>query len=218
MRARLRLGRPYQLSGSSRPSRAGEAGFTLAEIMLSMVVFAVAVVGLVAMERRGVETHMSAMEQREAERIGQEALAELQQYGFNELVQFDFGTGTNPTFPYEASETADMRMPPQSEPNSVSDLPPGARAGFFNVTRRVSLMDDAISPGGDPTLVTGLRFDVWVLWVENNPLYPPPVGTTTASLTPAMFTPGDLAFRPWVRGIHLQSIRVNDAVIEGAAP
>ena len=121
---------------SSRPR--ASAGFTLIEVMLALVVFVVGVVGMTAMQSRGIEAQRAAVEIREAERVGQRIMADLQSRGFGELVTTDFGGGGNSP-PYEDSITTrllvDMSAPPVDDPLNVER--PGVREQFFAVYRSV---------------------------------------------------------------------------------
>ena len=214
----------HSLRRRDRPK--GDRGFTVAEVLLSLVVFAISVVGLVAMERRGVEAQLNAMEHREAERLAQDVMSDLMSTGFNEFVRFNFAGGSNPTFPYSdfdaGADTAQIRgfrQPPREIPSTPpltgSDHPPGEKNDFYRIGRQVSAMPVGVVPGGDPTLVDSLQLDVWVLWLDNNPILPPPVSASVNTLVPANIDPTNTAdYKPYVRGVHLRTVRVNDAVVE----
>ena len=52
-------------------------GFTLMEVLVALVVFAISVVGLVALESRSIDSQRAASQLREAERIAQQEMAAL---------------------------------------------------------------------------------------------------------------------------------------------
>ncbi|MCA9686234.1 MAG: prepilin-type N-terminal cleavage/methylation domain-containing protein, partial [Myxococcales bacterium] len=67
---------PPAINPKARRRRA-QAGFTMAEVMVALIVFIVAIIGLVAMESRGIEAQRASMETREGERLAQAVMAEL---------------------------------------------------------------------------------------------------------------------------------------------
>lgn len=194
--------------------RREERGFTLVEIMVSLVIFVVAVVGLVAMESRGIEAQRGAQEMREAERIAQEVMAELTATGFDELVRFDFDNGANPPMPYsdDALGTGVLRDYREA-PGAANN--PGMRREQYWVGRRVDILNGAPQPNGDPAIAQALVIEVDVLWIDHtNAQYPPPAGFTTEDLEPDNLVPGTDEFRPYVNGVHLSTVRVNDGASE----
>lgn len=188
--------------------RAGEAGFTMAEVMVALIVFIVAVVGLVAMESRGIEAQRASMETREGERLAQEVMAELQATSFDELVEYDFAGGQNPPLPYDdvALDTWELRDY-GAVPNATGERGPGMRVDFYWVGRRVDRWPE--NAAGAPH---ALQLEVTVLWIDaTNPAYPPPADVDVDDLVPANLDPADPEYRPWVRGVQLRTVRVNDA-------
>jgi type II secretory pathway pseudopilin PulG len=118
--------------------RINEAGFTMAEVMVALIVFIVAIVGLVAMESRGIEAQRASMETREGERLAQEVMAELLSTSFDELVEFDFAGGTFPSLPYDDAELQTFQVRDYGAvPNATGERAPGTRADFFWVGRKV---------------------------------------------------------------------------------
>jgi hypothetical protein len=199
------------------------------EVLVALMVFAIAVVGLVAMESRSVEAQKASAEIREAERVAQDAMSELRARSFLELLQEDF-EGDVATFPYvdESSTAANrvvyFRRPPSFEdPLSVGATPvPGAVAGKYIVHRQASLVTaDGVSITtptfpDDLETITGIELLVTVLWIDDtNPAYPPPttIGgnpAIAANLTVDMIDPSDPDFAPFVGSVQLRTLRMND--------
>lgn len=214
--------------------RRRQAGFTLMEVLVALAVFAISVVGLVALESRSIESQRASREIREAERIAQETMADLRSRGFLQLLQQDFAGAPNPTFPYDdqlvapALRLRDMSRPP-------ADIPPdedvvGSVRGSFIVFRRVDMVTapgampgnpplvDPLDPSNEIPLVDALELDVVVLWVDqSNPAYPPPADLVVTDLVPAMTNPEDPEFRPYVGHVRLRTVRVNDVVVDSDA-
>lgn len=190
------------------PQRRAQAGFTMAEVMVALVVFIVAVVGLVAMENRGIEAQRASMETREGERLAQEVMSELQATSYEELVTFDFAGGQNPNLPYDdvALGTWELRSY-GAVPNATGDRAPGERLEFYWVGRAIDRW-----PAGGIGVPDALQVEVTVLWIDaTNPAFPPPADIDTPDLVPANLDPADPAYMPWVRGVQLRTVRVNDA-------
>lgn len=227
------MSRPLRSAPARRrgPARArAQAGFTLMEVLVALAVFAISVVGLVALESRSIESQRASREIREAERIAQEAMADLRSRGFLQLLQQDFLGGYNPSFPYD-----DQLVPPAQRQRDMSrppaDIPPdedvvGSVRGSFIVFRRVDwVVTPATAPGNPPNvdvldpaneigLVDALELEVVVLWIDQtNPTYPPPADLQVTDLVPAMTDPEDPEFRPYVGNVRLRTVRVNDAVV-----
>ncbi len=197
---------------------------------MALVIFAISVVGLVALESRSIESQRASREIREAERIAQEVMADLQGHGFLQLVSQDFAGGFNPTFPYDDQPVAptlrqrDMSRPP-------ADIPPGEDVvgsvrNSFVVFRRVDWITTPGNVPGNPpivavddpanelALINGLEIDVVVLWVDHtNPAYPPPEDLAVTDLVPAMTDPEDPEFRPYVGNVRLRTVRVNNVAL-----
>lgn len=214
--------------------RRAQAGFTLMEVLVALAVFAISVVGLVALESRAIESQRASRELREAERIAQEVMADLRSRGFLQLLSQDFAGGLNPTFPYDDQAVAptlrqrDMSRPP-------ADIPPGEDVvgsvrNSFVVFRRVDWVTtpgsvpsnppnvDILDPANEIPQVDALELDVVVLWVDHtNPAYPPPEDLVVTDLVPAMTNPEDPEFRPYVGNVRLRTVRVNDLAIPSDA-
>lgn len=188
--------------------RRRQAGFTMAEVMVALIVFIVAVVGLVAMESRGIEAQRASMETREGERLAQEVMAELLATSFDELVEYDFAGGQNPPLPYDDVDLDTWQLRDfGSVPNATGERGPGTRAEFYWVGRAIDRWP--VGGIGSPDAV---QLEVTVLWIEyTNPAYPPPANIDVDDLVPDNLDPASPDYLPWVRGVQLRTVRVNDA-------
>lgn len=210
--------------------RRAQAGFTLMEVLVALAVFAISVVGLVALESRSMESQRASREIREGERIAQEAMADLRSQGFLQLLQQDFTGGLNPAFPYDdqlvpaAQRQRDMSRPPADIPASEDVV--GSVRGSFIVFRRVDWVTtpgsvpanppnvDVLDPANEIGMVDALELQVVVLWIDNtNPAYPAPAELRVTDLVPAMTDPEDPEFRPYVGNVRLRTVRVNDVLV-----
>lgn len=180
----------------------------MAEVLVALIVFIVAVVGLVAMENRGIEAQRSSMETREGERIAQEVMAELLATSFNELVAYDFSGAQNPALPYDDVDLGTFELRGYGEvPNATDERPPGLRADFYWVGRRIDRWPE--NGAGDPDAI---QIEVTVLWIDStNPAFPPPSDVDVDDLTPANLDPASPDYQPWVRGVQLRTVRINDS-------
>jgi len=193
---------------AKRRAKRGQAGFTMAEVMVALIVFIVAVVGLVAMESRGIEAQRASMETREGERLAQEVMAELMSTSFDELIEFDFAGGTNPTLPYDDVELDTWELRDYGAvPNATGERAPGTRADFYWVGRKVDRW-----PTNGASIPDAVQLEVTVLWIDyTNPAFPPPSDLKVSDLTPENLDPADPNYLPYVRGVQLRTVRVNDA-------
>lgn len=191
-------------------------GFTLMEVLMALVVFAVSVVGLVALESRSLEAQRAATNLREAERVGQEVMADLLTTSYLGLVNQDFRGTLGPTFPYTdygpsglepRLRLRDFRRPPADlDPD---EYVPGSVPGKYLVFRRV----DAVPDPSNPLVPSALVLQVTVLWIDDsNTTFPPPAGFSTTDLTLEHADPTNAAeFRPWVGSVQLRRVRANDS-------
>ena len=219
------------MSTDRMKSPSSQRGFTLIEVLVALVVFAISVVGLVAMESRSIDAQRAANEIREAERVAQEAMAELASRGFLELIQVDFAGNPTPTLPYDDSELDDdlrlsdfRRAPADVDPASAAANVPGSVRSVYAVFRLVDLIAaaNAAPPVSNPPLVPndlpnvlGLELEVAVLWIDrSNPTYPAPEDATPATLTLDMIDPNDSEYQPWVRSVQLRTVRINDVIMD----
>jgi hypothetical protein len=182
--------------------------------MVSLVVFVIAVVGLVATQQRGMEAENAARELREAERIASATMSDLMSKGYQELLTRDFQGTLNPTLPYSDPDTAplirDFRAVPVENPTTTSQ--PGRRGRIFAVWRTVQQYPATAQPAIDPNSVVALQFRVLVMWVDDsNSQLPAPASATVTSLRPDFIDPNSTNFKPWVRAVDLRTIRANDA-------
>ena len=200
----------------ARGNRQAEAGFTLMETLIALVVFAIAVVGLVAMESRSLEAQRASNELRAAERIAQEEMAELMTRGIGDLVEFHFDGTAAPNFPYDdtgldaADRVRSYRRPPADIPSTTSVV--GSVPDQFLVIRRVDkLPDDGTQPLGNPDDVQALVFTVSVLWLDTtNPSLPPPATATVTGLDETDIDPAAADYKPYVGSLVLRTVRAND--------
>lgn len=230
----MSVGSRIDRRSSRARSRRRQAGFTLMEVLVALAVFAISVVGLVALEARSIESQRASREIREGERIAQEVMADLRSQGFLQLLQQDFQGGFNPSFPYDdrlvdpTLRQRDMSRPP-------ADIPPdedvvGSVRNSFVVVRRVDWVTtpgsvpsnppnvDLDDPANEIAQVNALELDVVVLWIDHtNPGYPPPEDLAVTDLVPEMTDPQDPEFRPYVGNVRLRTVRVNDVVTASAA-
>lgn len=203
----------------------GQRGFTLVEVLVALVIFAISVVGLVALEGRSIDAQVAAAQLREGERIAQQEVADLSAKGYLELVARDFAGNNNPSFPYDdssvdaAERLRDFRRPPADIPAAERVL--GEVRGRYIAYRRVDWIVDPLAPPTNPptddelVLVTGLELEVVVLWIDDtNPNFPPPASLRTADLTPQMADPTNAAFSPYIGQVRLRTVRVNDATLD----
>jgi prepilin-type N-terminal cleavage/methylation domain-containing protein len=209
-----------------RRSARRQAGFTLMEVLVAIVIFAISIVGLVAMEARSAEAQRASSLLRDGERIAQEVMADLQAQGFTQLLTYDFEGNPPPALPYDdtaipaASRMRDFRRPPVDQPDATNV--PGSIRGSFLVVRRVDWVVSAVTPPSanppvlptDLPLVNALLLDVTVMWIDDsNPTMPPPADLLVADLTPAMIDPTSVDFLPYVGAVQLRTVRANDAVV-----
>ena len=176
--------------------------------MLALVVFVVGVVGMTAMQSRGIEAQRAAVEIREAERVGQRIMADLQSRGFGELVTTDFGGGGNSP-PYEDSITTrllvDMSAPPVDDPLNVER--PGVREQFFAVYRSV----DPVPAGAVAADMVGVQLVVQVMWVDTTAANSAPPATARASTMQRSFIdPADPNFVDWARSVELRTVLMDN--------
>jgi hypothetical protein len=195
------------------------------EVLVSIVIFAISVVGLVAMEARSAEAQRASSMLRDGERIAQDVMADLQSQGFLQLLQYDFEGNAGPSLPYDDTQIPaddrlrDFRRPPADI--STNDNVPGSIRGSFVVVRSVDWIIDAANPPSDPPvlpddvpLVNALVLDVVVMWIDDsNPTMPPPANLQVTGLTLEMIEPGSGDFRPYVGAVRLRTVRANDTVV-----
>jgi prepilin-type N-terminal cleavage/methylation domain-containing protein len=204
--------------------RRSQRGFTLIEVLVALVVFAISIVGLVALESRSIEAQKAAANLREGERVAQETMAALQAEGFLELVQRDFAGNPDPVFPYQdtdaTAQLASFRRPPADI--AAATNVPGSVQGQYRIFRRVDWVVDAIDPPanppvGEPDMVRALELEVLVLWVDDtDPTYPGATGGATYRTDELQAAwAGDPNYS-WVGWVRLRTVRVNDAVLNPA--
>lgn len=216
-----RLHRPRFAAAAYR----GSAGFTLIEVLVAIVVFAISIVGLVAIEARSVEAQRSSAMLRDGERVAQETMADLLSRGFVDLLTADFAGGVS-ALPYDDSAVAandrlrDFRRPPTDQKAGTDIV--GSVPRTFLVYRSVDMVVDPLNvPANNPPViptdlpqVNALVLEVTVLWIDDsNPTMPPPETLTVTGLTPEMADPTNPAYAPYVGSVTLRTVRANDTVV-----
>lgn len=171
---------------------------------MALVVFVVAVAGMTAMQSRGIEAQRAAMEIREAERVGQQVMSNLQSRGFGELVTTNFADAAA-TPPYTDTIgtrlLVDMSAAPVDDANNV--VRPGVREQFFAVYRSV----EPIPAGALAADMVGVQLVVQVLWVDTTASNNAPPATARANtMTPGQADPSDGAFAEWARSVELRTV------------
>ena len=206
-----------------------QRGFTLIEVLVTLLIFAISVAGLVALESRSIDSQRAAAQLREAERVAQQEMSTIASRGFLELVSRDFAGNTNPTFPYTddavdpGRRQRDFHRPPADIDNTAVVM--GEVRGQYLVSRRIDWIVNPLNPpSSNPppelewSLVSGVEIEVTVLWIDDtNPAFPPPAELRTIDLTPEMTDPASASFSPFVGRVRLRTVRVNDAVLIPAA-
>lgn len=208
----------------TRRRRTAQAGFTLVEVLVAMVLFAISVVGLVAMEARSVEAQRASSYIREAERVAQDEMAELQSRGFVQLLSYDFSQTAVTSIPYDdgavdaTARMRDYRRPPADQP--LSTVPLGTVRNTFLVFRQVDWFVDPVDPPNNPPdlgldlpKINAVVLQVTVMWVDDsNPVAPPPADFVLADITPDMADPTHADYRPYVGSVQLRTVRANDTI------
>jgi len=188
-----------------------QRGFTLMEVLMALIVFAISVVGLVALESRSLEAQKAAGDLREAERVAQDAMAELMAESYVSLATTDFTGEDSSSFPFRDWEQLeledrlrDFRRPPADI--DADATVPGSIGGKFVLFREI----DVVPEDAAPTVPGALVLNVTVLWVDDsNGVYPPPAGFGTDDLSLEQIQGDD--FLPYVASVQLRRVRVNDA-------
>jgi len=197
-----------QRSANINAKRAS-AGFSLLEVMMALVVFVIAVVGMVAMQSRGIEAQRAAAEIREGERVGQSVMSELNARGFTDLIARDFsGAATLPPYIDDANTRLlfDFRGPPVDDPLNVNR--PGVREQFFAVYRSVLPIPETATTAAE---MVGVQLVVQVMWVDTTASNaPPPATATAASMIPANIDPAHANFVAWGRSVELRTVLMDN--------
>ena len=193
--------------------RARERGFTMAEVLVSLIVFVIAVVAIVALQARGIEAQRAADELREGERVAQRAMNELQSRGFEQLAMTSFvdPQAVAANLPYSDTNATRQLVDYRGLPNADGTAAPGQRSDFYAVWRTIRPIPFTANTPLEVNALTGLELEVLVMWVDySNSAFPPPANVTPAALVPANATPGDPAYMPYVQQVRLRTVRMND--------
>ena len=170
---------------------------------MALVIFAISVVGVVALMGRSIESQRASRELREAEHLAQALMADLRARGFLELVEL-----ARLELPLVGPEPLlfDLGRPPVDLP--VDEHVVGSVRGAFVAFRQV----EPLGSVDDLAQLGAVRLGVIVLWLDtSNPIMPPPAGLRVTDLVPRMADPSDPEFRPYVGHVQLSTVRVNDA-------
>ena len=181
----------------------------MAEVMVSLIVFIVAVVGLVAMESRGIEAQRASMETREGERLAQEVMAELMATSFDELVDLRLRGRPKPHLPYDDVnlDTWDLRDY-GSVPNATGERAPGTRDRLL--LGRAHNQPLARQRASAPP--TPIQLEVTVLVDRlHQPGLPAARRHRRRGSRARNLDPANPNYLPCVRGVQLRTVRVNDA-------
>jgi prepilin-type N-terminal cleavage/methylation domain-containing protein len=186
-------------------------GFSLIEVLVALAIFVVSVTGVIAMESRSFETQAAAKHLREAERLADRFLSEAMAAGFSDLVTRS-ALGAPGSLPHDdiLGEFPFSEVPVDV---GVDEVAPGVKPGFYRVGRRVSqvMFSTSVAAGNNPDLVDAVLVEVYVLWIDSsNSASPPPADVEVSDLVLGNITPGDANFQPWVAGVQLRAVRLND--------
>jgi len=176
---------------------------------MALVVFVIAVVGMSAMQSRGVEAQRAATEIREGERIGQSVMSELTARGFSDVIATDF-SGSAALPPYVDSAATrllfDFRGPPVDDPLNVTR--PGVREQFFSTYRSILPIPETATTAAE---MVGVQLVVQVMWVDTTASNAPPPATATAgTMVPANIDPADGNFVSWGRSVELRTVLMDN--------
>ncbi len=193
----------------------------MAEVLVSLIVFVIAVVGIVALQARGIEAQRAAEEMREGERVAQRVMNDLHSEGFHQLAMRSFvdPQAASASLPYSDTAATRQLFDFRGVPNADGTATPGQRSDFYAVWRTVRPIPFTQNTPVDVNQLTGVELEVLVMWVDySNSAFPPPANVTTAGLVPANAVPGDPAFMPYVQSVRLRTVRMNDTYTPGAPP
>lgn len=212
----------------ARLRRRSQAGFTLVEVLVAIAVFAVAIVGLVAIEGRSVETQRASAYIREGERVAQDVMAELKSRSFVDLLTVDFAGNDVAAMPYDdtgidiAERRRDFRRVPADLDEATDVI--GSVRGSYVVFRTVDWVIDPdigappipIDLTADLPAINALVLQVTVLWIDDSAVLSalPSNADSIDELLPEMADPTNAAFLPTVGSVTLRTVRANDTVVQ----
>lgn len=179
---------------------------------MSLAVFVVSLSGIIAMQSRSFEARASAKYVREGERLAQRLMAESQASGFSDLVnkKFDGSAGALPNLGDDLGLFAYGERPYDRADGAIDA---GSKPGFYRAFREVRqvMFDDSAAAGSKPELADAITIDIYVLWIDDsNSSYTPPAKFKMSDLTIGHIQAGNANFKPWVQGVHLRTVKLND--------
>lgn len=187
-------------------------GFTLIEVLMSLAVFVVGLSGIIALQSRSLETRASAKYVQEAERIAQRLMSEARASGYSDLVSKD-ASGASGSLPYLNDDLGVFGFGERPWDKADDASEPVVKAGFYHAIREVNqvMLNGSIAAGSSSDLADAVRIDVYVLWVDDsNSAYPPPADLKVSELKTTNIKAGHADYLPWVQGVHLRTVRLND--------
>lgn len=198
--------------GTPKGGKRGQRGFTLIEVLMSLAVFVVGLSGIIAMQSRSLETRASARYVQEAERIAQRLMSEARSTGFGDLVSKN-AAGDAASLPHLNNDLGRFAFGARPWDKGDNVKEPVVKKGFYRAVREVNqvMLKGSVAAGNSSALADAVRIDIYVLWIDDsNSAYPPPADLTVAGLKPTQIRAGHSDYKPYVQGVHLRTVRLND--------
>lgn len=194
------------------PSKQRHKGFTLIEVLMSLAVFVVGLSGIIALQSKSLETQASAKYIHEAERIAQRLMSEARSTGFGDLVSKN-ASGDAASLPHLNDDLGKYAFGgrPWDKEDDASE--PVVKQDFYRAVREVNqvMIKGSVAAGNNSSLADAVRVDIYVLWIDDsNSSYPPPADLTVENLKPTQIQAGHSEYKPYVQGVHLRTVRLND--------
>lgn len=204
------------MSCSSNPSpvraRPGARGFTLIEVLMSLAVFVVGLSGIIALQSKSLESQASAKYINEAERLAQRLMSEARSTGFGDLVTKDASGGAAP-LPHLNDDLGEYPFGGRPWDKEDDAKEPVVKKDFYHAVREVNqvMLKGSVAAGSSVALTDAVRIDIYVLWIDDsNSSYPPPAALKVEDLKPTQIQAGHADYKPYVQGVHLRTVRLND--------
>lgn len=188
-------------------------GFTLIEVMMSLAVFVVGLSGIIAMQTKSLETRAAAKYVQEGERLAQRLMSDARASGFSDLVSKN-SNGTPAGLPHLNDDLGLFGFGERPWDKLDDDEDALVKEGFYHAVREVHqvMLDGSVAAGSSVSLTDAVRIDVYVLWIDDaNSAYPPPADLEVSDLGPTHIQAGHADYAPWVQGVHLTTVRLNDS-------